>query len=352
MPVYSVWMLEKQNITVSGGGTLDGITQGDGSHLVGRTITFDANAWKQTFINDNDTNFDDNDGNQTLAGAQTVNGVTYPNGRVVEAEYRIVLTDGNGNFWTAYAYNINNSNPAYGTVEGMVLRPDANGNYPPTGVPLTVVQAGEGPNGTGTNPYDLYDEPPCFTPGTLIATPSGPRLVEDLRPGDLVLTLDKGAQPVRWVGRVDLSSGHLQRHPEHRPVRILRGALAPGLPVRDLILSPQHRVMMRGWKAELLFAEPEVLVPAVALRNDDDICIRQPAAGVSYLHLLFDRHEIIFAEGSEVESLHAPWFDRVALPKAVLAELEAFFPDLLTNAPAMPLARPCVTVSEGRTFAH
>jgi Hint domain len=353
MPVYSVWMLEKQNITVSGGGNLDGVTQGDGSHLLGRTVTLNSASWKETFVFDNDADFQDTDASQTLSGAQTINGVSYANGTVVEAEYRIVLSDGLGNSWVAFGYNVNNSSPAFGTIEGLILRPDANGNFPPVGIALTVTQTGEGPSAavTGVNPYTTYAAPPCFTPGTLISTPAGDRPVEDLAPGDLVMTRDNGPQPLRWIGRVALSPDHLAARPEHRPVSIAPGALAFGVPTRTLRLSPQHRVLVTGWKAELLFGQVEVLVPATALRNDRNIRTDHSADGIAYLHLLFDRHEIIFAEGAEVESLHAPWFARTPHTAALHAELAALFPDIFDNTAADTVARPCLTVAEGRVLA-
>lgn len=347
MPTYSVWMLEKQNITVSGGLELDGETQGDGSHLVGATITLNSASWVQTFIEDFDPDFEDNDGTQVLDGDQTIDGGFYFDGTRVEAEYQITLSDGTST-WTAYAYNLNNSDPAYATIEGLVFLPDINGNYPPVGVPLAVASASEGPLGAGSNPYTLYEDPPCFTLGTLIDTPSGPRPVEQLQPGDMVLTRDNGAQPLRWIGRVELGADHLARHPEHQPVEIAAGGLAPGVPARNLRLSPQHRVLLTGWKAELLFAEGEVLVPATALCNDQ--CIRTTAAegGVTYLHLLLDRHEIIFAEGAPVESLLADWLVRGAMPDAQRMELEALFPELFEGRGHFVPARPCLTVKEGR----
>jgi hypothetical protein len=353
MPVFSVWMLEKQNITVSGGGSLDGVTQGDGSHLLNRQITLNSASWKETFVFDNDSDFQDNDTSQTLSGAQTINGVSYASGTVVEAEYRIVLSDGLGNFWTAYGYNVNNSSPVFATIEGLVLRPDGNGNFPPIGVALTVTQTGEGPAATtaGINPYSTYAAPPCFTPGTLIATPSGQRPIQDLVAGDLVSTRDHGAQPLRWIGRISLSPDHMARHPEHQPISIAPGALGPGLPARTLRLSPQHRVLITGWKAELLFGQVEVLVPATSLCDDRGIRTEHAPSGMTYLHLLFDRHEIIFAEGAEVESLHAPWFARAPQAAALRAELEALCPEIFTSGGASPLARPCLTVTEGRVLA-
>lgn len=352
MPAYTVWMLEKSNITVSDGGSLNGITQGTGEHLPGRTITLNNNNWKETSVFDTDTSFEDNDSSQTLNGSQTINGVNYANGTRVEAEYSIVLRDpATGNTWTAYAYNVNDSNPAYATVEGLMLRPDEDGNYPPVGVALEVVSAKEGPTGLNSNLYDLYDTPPCFTPGTLIDTPDGPRPVEILRPGDLVLTRDSGAQPLRWVGQAQLSAADLRARPQFLPIRILVGALGDGLPKRPLVLSPQHRLLFSGWRAELLFAEAEVLVPAVSLLGDNARRETATGAGVHYLHLLFDRHEIIFAEGAPVESLLPAWLTDATLPPALRAELALLGSGTDADRDA-PAAYTCLTRHEGRLLAQ
>jgi Hint domain len=350
MPNFSVWMLEKQNVSVSGKGSLDGITQGDGSNLVGRSITLNNSNWKSTSIADNDGSFEDNDGSQALNGAQTINGVSYKSGTKVEAEYRIVLQDPDtGARYTAYSYNVVNSSQTFATSEGLVFRPNADGSYPPVGKALNVVQAGEGPTGATSNLYGLYDEPPCFTPGTLIDTATGPRRVEDLRVGDQVCTRDNGPQTLRWVGQARLSQADLLARPKHAPVLVRAGALGNGLPRRDLLLSPQHRVLFSGWQAELHFAEAEVLVPALALLGDKAF---RPAVtgGVHYLHLLFDRHEIIFAEGAWVESLLPEWLTTSNLSPALREELALLAPDTICDDDRRA-ARTCLSVKEGRLFA-
>jgi hypothetical protein len=182
---------------------------------------------------------------------------------------------------------------------------------------------------------------PCFTPGTAIATPDGERPVEDIAPGDLVLTEDRGARKVRWAGRRDLTAADLMRRPELRPVRIAAGALGAGLPRRDLLLSPQHRVLVAGWPVELWLGEPEVLAPVVQLVGHPGIAVEPPGRGVSYLHLMFDRHEIVRAEGAPVESLYFGPGLREGLPAAQVAEILALFPALASDAPApaRPFAR-------------
>jgi serralysin len=141
----------------------------------------------------------------------------------------------------------------------------------------------------------------CFTPGTRIATLKGDVPVEDLQPGDKVFTRDSGAQPVRWVGRRDLSPEDLRAHPEFQPVMIRRGALGSGLPARDMLVSPQHRMLVTSDVSAKLFDEREVLVAARHLTGIDGV--EQVHTGsISYLHVMFDQHEIVLADGAWSES--------------------------------------------------
>jgi hypothetical protein len=326
MPVYSVWIIEKANVTVSGGKSLDGITQGDGSHLVGETITLNAPSYLETFVSDNDANFDDNDlsgaGAQRLSGPQTINGVTYPNGTTVEAEYRIVLKDPlTGLTYEGFGYNVTNSSPAYATVEGLTFR----GAWPPVGRPLTVVQASEGPGSFGQPvlPYAAIT-PPCFCPGTMIATPRGMIPVERLRPGDMICTVDDGPQPLRALLSTRLTPAELRRRPELAPVRLAPGLLPGQMADRPLLVSPQHRLLAAGGLTQLLFGEAEVLMPAIALTGRPGVTRSLPAGGVTYLHLVLDRHAVVWSNGVPSESLLAGGAGSMLSP-AVRAELEALW---------------------------
>jgi Hint domain len=354
MPVYSVWMLQKTNITVSGGGSLDGLTQGDGSHLVGRTITMNSPVWKETQISDNDGNFDDNDTNQRLSGAQTINGVTYPNNTQVEAEYTIVLRNPlTGLTYTAYGYNVSTGSPAFGTIEGLSFRGGLNG-FPPFGVPLQVVSAAEGPGSLGqaANPYSNVSYPPCFTTGARIMTPEGPKRIETLQIGDMVCTRDHASQAIRWIGKIPLTAPEVMARDTLRPVILKAGSLGDGCPRRTIRVSQQHRFVMRGWKAELLFGVDEVLVAARDLIDDKGIWLDRSDAAVCYYHLMFDRHELIWVDGAETESLFPAGLGRMQLPDALLAEIQALFPDAIAGTGTFgPPARPCLKSWESRLLS-
>ncbi|MFZ1727592.1 MAG: Hint domain-containing protein [Albidovulum sp.] len=184
--------------------------------------------------------------------------------------------------------------------------------------------------------------PPCFTAGTLIAVPGGTVAVETLAPGDLVETLDHGPQVLRWIGqrRVPATS-------DLAPVRFAVGALGNDA---VLLVSPQHRMLLRGALAELYFGQDEVLVAAKHLIGSPGVTCQEQTE-VTYLHLLFDRHEIVFANGAPSESFH-PGSILLARDDALRREIMAIFPDLpLAGAEGIiPLARPEVKGREARIF--
>ena len=142
----------------------------------------------------------------------------------------------------------------------------------------------------------------CFTPGTLIATPDGPRPVEAIRCGDRVSTRDDGAVEVLWTGARRMSGARLHAMPRLRPVRIRSGALGEGRPEGDLVVSPDHRLLITGARA--LFNQAEVLVAARDLIDDRMILSVNALREVTYVHLLTERHQIIRANGLETESFH------------------------------------------------
>ncbi|PWK61122.1 Hint domain-containing protein [Roseicyclus mahoneyensis] len=172
--------------------------------------------------------------------------------------------------------------------------------------------------------------PPCFVAGTRIAVPGGEVRVEELRIGDLVETLDHGPLPLRWVGRRTVPA-----FGAHAPIRFEAGALGDH---RTLFVSPLHCVLIDDWRAEVLFGETEVLCPAHLLVNGDKIR-RAPRAEVTYVHLMFDTHEIVHAEGMASESFL--FGDYLCHPKSPLrAEILAAVADTPAGpGPQMTAAR-------------
>jgi len=168
----------------------------------------------------------------------------------------------------------------------------------------------------------------CVQRGTLIETPDGPVPVEELRIGDAVLTKDNGAQAVRWVGSRQVTETELAADTTLRPIVIEPGALGTDLPRRRLSVSPQHRVMIADWRAELHFGETEVLVPAKALVNGKSVRVDHSQKPVEYFHVLFDRHEVMFTEGLPTESFHPNDYSLRELGDAARVELHKLFPEL------------------------
>ena len=147
----------------------------------------------------------------------------------------------------------------------------------------------QGPLDVGT---DLG--PTCFVAGTLIDTPDGPRPIEQIKVGDLVMTMDDGPQPVLWH-----QINHMSALDGNAPIRIMAGSLDNSV---DIYVSPQHRVLLQGWRAELFFGEDEVFVPAKHLVNGDTILV-EPRRTVSYHHLLLETHQVLLTSGLKSESL-------------------------------------------------
>lgn len=174
----------------------------------------------------------------------------------------------------------------------------------------------------------------CFTPGTRIATPSGLRLIQDLAQGDLVLTRDNGAQAILWTGFRRMTGARLYAMPHLRPIRLRAGALGPSRPDPDLLVSPQHRMLVRGRAAQALFNVDEVLVAAEDLVNDQTITVERGLREVTYVHVLLDRHNVIWANGLETESFHPAHAALDQLDPAQREGLFGLFPGLDRNPDA------------------
>ncbi|WP_170329503.1 Hint domain-containing protein [Ruegeria arenilitoris] len=199
--------------------------------------------------------------------------------------YRIAVID----------VDLNNDNDLNDSVGGQ----DEDGFYlvfpdgvPPAGVDYTVGNIIENDNGALHD--SLGAQVVCYAAGTLIQTPIGDRPIEDLRPGDLVNTADHGPQPILWAG-----SSRKAALGKLAPIVIKTGALGNA---RDLVVSPQHRMLVQDWRLQLYFDTDTSLVRAMDLVDDDQI-YRRIGGFVTYHHFLLEQHEIVFAEGIPSESL-------------------------------------------------
>ena len=283
---------------------------------VGANFTFNGGTPIELFIDDDDDNFEDGyvetGGAQTLTQAVTINGTTYPVGTVVQNEFSMI--DANGNEY--YVVRLGNDNVGLSYQVG---------DDPFVGESFTVASGRDGDavdSDDGVPSEEPYVDIICFRAGTHVLTDRGERKIERLHPGDMVVTRDAGAQPLRWIG-----SRRVRAVGRHAPVRFDKGAIGN---TRALWLSRKHRVLVTGWKAELLFGADCVLVTAEDLINDHSVRAR-PGGMVEYYHLLFDDHQIIYADGAEAESYHPGRLGLRGMSDAHRNEIFDLFPELAAD---------------------
>lgn len=183
----------------------------------------------------------------------------------------------------------------------------------------------------------------CFAAGTMILTPSGERRVESLSTGDLVVTLDSGPQPIRWMGSKSVrASGALA------PVRFARGTVGNN---RDLMVSPQHRMLVSRHRFRRLSGIEEALAPAIALVDDFRVTVAFGGM-VTYHHMMFDAHQVVIANGAPSESFHPGGLALDTLDAPAREELFAVFPGLRSDMGTYGAAsRPCLAEAEARVLS-
>ncbi|WP_166416845.1 Hint domain-containing protein [Cochlodiniinecator piscidefendens] len=172
----------------------------------------------------------------------------------------------------------------------------------------------------------------CFTAGTLVDTDQGPKDVSMIRLGDRVLTLDDGFQSVKWCQSRTISAPMLNADPKLRPIVFQPGALGENMPSHPLKVSPQHRMLITGWRAELLLGDSEVLVAAHRLTNDSTIRPASTDETVTYVHFMFDRHQIVKANGAWSESFFPSETSLQGVHNDAREEIYTLFPELRLNA--------------------
>lgn len=167
----------------------------------------------------------------------------------------------------------------------------------------------------------------CFTPNTMMATPKGEVAVQDLRAGDRVFTRDNGIQEIAWAGSRTLSGAELLKTPTFQPVLVRAGSLGPNVPEADLLLSPNHRILMSGSQTMLHFDDSEVLASAKHLTNMDGVDITH-ASGVTYIHLMFAQHEVVLSNGAWTESFQPGDYSLKGMGADQRSEIVGLFPEL------------------------
>ncbi|WP_022704741.1 Hint domain-containing protein [Pseudorhodobacter ferrugineus] len=168
----------------------------------------------------------------------------------------------------------------------------------------------------------------CFTRGALIDTAAGAVPVEGLKVGDAIAVAKGGFERIKWICSTKLGGAALRRLPKLRPVCITAGALGDGLPKRDLWVSRQHRMLIRSAVAERMFGTKTALIAAIKLTALPGIFVDEAVEGVEYFHILFDSHEVIWAEGAPSESLYTGPEALKSVPVEARDELLCVFPEL------------------------
>lgn len=257
-------------------------------------------------------------------GLITANGLDQVNGSLVSAVY-------NGDTVTIGGV----------TIQGATIYTADGGRYfTPTDstilAPGTVTNVGFVTTSTQLTLVGL--QPPCFAEGTLITMENGAKTpVEELEVGDLVLTRDNKSQPVRWIGRRKTRGMGLLA-----PIVFEKGVIGNS---RRLAVSPQHRMLLTGWRSELYFGESEVLCAATHLCNDSTIR-REEREEIVYFHVLFDRHEIVYAEDTATESFF-PGDYICKADRQTYLELVSLFPEMMKERHVShSIARPILKKQE------
>ncbi|OIQ30200.1 MAG: hypothetical protein BM562_10255 [Alphaproteobacteria bacterium MedPE-SWcel] len=189
----------------------------------------------------------------------------------------------------------------------------------------------------------------CFTPNSQVTTPEGARRIRDLEVGDRILTRDRGYQPLRWIYRRTLTRAFLDDNPHLAPVVFEKDSLGPGCPKRRMKVSPHHRMLIQSQLSEMLFAGGAILAPAKGLINGTQAYQDTSGVPVSYVHLLFDQHEVIEVDGVFAESYHPTERVLSTSEAALREELYQIFPDLQRDLDAYgPTCYPAISVREAR----
>ncbi|MGI4798628.1 MAG: Hint domain-containing protein [Janthinobacterium lividum] len=235
------------------------------------------------------------DTDSTTATSTTItlnsNGVATDADGVLTAGSGIVLTKSGTGTYTLAA-----TSPANLTAELASLKFTPTGGQVATGsaVATTIGLAINDSDGSASASTVLTVTAVCFLAGTLIATPAGEMPVESLSPGDLVTILEDGrpvARPVTWTGRGSMDAARFDNRAEAFPVRIRKDAFSPGIPARDLLVTPEHCILTDVG-----------LTPARMLVNGGSILVDRSIPAYAFFHLELEAHAILLAEGLPSES--------------------------------------------------
>ncbi len=293
------------------------------------TLTLVAGATPTLIeITDDDLVFDEIDGSQVLTNAVNLDGTNYAAGTTAHSSYDLINTT-SGHKVTGVHFG--GDGYQQGAIQGLISTVEM---VPGTSYTFNTERTSHQKN----NLYDDYFA--CFVAGSHIDTEYGERPVEELEQGDLVRTGDGVLRPLRLILHRHLRPEELERAPGLRPVRIMAGSLGAGLPKRDLLVSPQHRMLVKSIIARRMVGADEVFVSARKLSALPGVFTEAAPEGLTYYHLVFDQHEVIFAEGAPTESFYCGPNALQALSQESREEMDALFPGLMAGCDCPESARP------------
>ncbi len=239
--------------------------------------------------------------------AESLDGsITYASGNIY-LEQSYTLSKPGGGTLTVYRVEVDGTLVGYISSEPLV--PGTNYSYTTSNVvPL---------NAPDTSDPTAIINVPCFTAGTLIRTPNGDVPIEHLKVGDAVVTLDNGPQKIEWIGKKHLGHGALLHEPRLRPVLVREGLFGA---TRDLLVSPQHGI--------LVDAGHFVRAKHLAEAPKSKVRVANGKRQVTYIHLLFEQHQVVFSNGVASESLYPGKQALGSFTNAAQEELLTLFPEL------------------------
>ncbi|MDS9470182.1 Hint domain-containing protein [Paracoccus sp. MBLB3053] len=275
MPNFTLW--EVSHVTAG-----DAFAEGNEANTAmgGVELTLNPGANPTTVsVVDDDTEFADGDSTQRLDGSQMINGTDYDDGTRIEPNYSyVIMPEGSSDpadAVTIYAVRMDAGGSIVGFASSSELDPNT-----------TYVFTGEYSEVVDVSYDDLFV---CFTGGTTLNTNRGALPIFMLKPGDLIQTVDNGYQPIVWIGQSIVTVSE-----KNAPVVFERGVLGN---TKRLAVSPQHRMLVHSDRGG------EVLVAAKALLGLPGVS-SLPGRTAHYFHILFERHEIVFAHDVPSESFN------------------------------------------------
>ncbi|MFV1822633.1 Hint domain-containing protein, partial [Phaeobacter sp. JH18-12] len=283
--------------TITGGTGADTIEGGTGDDVIDLGADSDRDTLGVSDLAGSDivTNFDMTDsGDGTTVDQFDVSNLVDADGNPVNA-WDVVVSDTNGD----------------GTGDAVLTF--VNGES----VTLVGVQRSQVDNAQKLNSMGI----PCFTPGTMIATPSGETKIETLKPGDLVTTLEYGPMPIRWLALSEVAVKTASLPQNLTPVRIRPGVLGNA---RALVVSPQHCVLLTDQLTNASY-----YVRAKHLAEETTLAsFARGRQSVTYIHLMLDKHATLISNDIPSESFYPGPMAMKMMSAVTRLELYALLPEL------------------------